>query len=323
MMAPMNLERRGKAWRARVYVNGVRDSATFPTKAQAVAWGQAREAELTGAKLPDKTVGDACKRYAKSVSPTHEGERWELLRLEAFQRDPLASVRLAAIAPADVAAWRDRRLQNVSGATVRREITLLQGVFGYARREWGWLRSDPLDGVKRPPNPSSRKRRVSQDEIDRITFALGYSGGPPANASQRVALAWLLAVETAMRSGEILGLRWEHVGAKSVHLPKTKNGDARDVPLTKRAREILALMPRGAETVFGLDGKIRDALFRKARARAGIPDLHFHDSRAEAIWRLSKKLDVLELARVIGHRDIKSLMIYYAADAEELADRLG
>src|SRR5690606_22484616 len=106
-------------------------------------------------------------------------------------------------------------------------------------------------------------------------------------------------------------------------LPKTKNVDQRDVPLTMRPREILTLLPRGDVPVFGVKSDVRDTLFRKARARAGIPDLHFHDSRSEAIWRLSKKLDVLDLARVIGHRDPRSLMIYYNADASELAARLG
>lgn len=319
----MNLERRGKSWRVRVYVNGVRDSATFPTKAEATAWGQMREAELTGKRLPDKTVGDACARYAEAVSPLHRGVKWERLRLEAMQRDPLARVRLAGITAADVSAWRDRRLESVSGATVRREFTLLQGVLGYARREWGWLRTDPLDGVKRPPNPPSRKRRVPQDEIDRMALALGYDGGPPVNASQRVALAWLFAVETAMRSGEILGLQWADVAADYVSLPKTKNGDQRDVPLSMRAREILTLLPKGGDTVFCLKADVRDTLFRKARDRAEIPNLHFHDSRAEAIWRLSKKLSVLDLARVIGHRDPRSLMIYYDADASQLAALLG
>lgn len=61
---------------------------------------------------------------------------------------------------------------------------------------------------------------------------------------------------------------------------------------------------------------------RRARDAAQIKNLHFHDSRAEAIWRLSKKLDVLELARVIGHRDINSLRLYYNTTADELADRL-
>ena len=126
-----------------------------------------------------------------------------------------------------------------------------------------------------------------------------------------------------MRSGEITGLTWDKVGAKSVHLPRTKNGDYREVPLSKRAREILEEMPRESGMVFNLSPELRDALFRKARDRAKIVDLHFHDTRAEAIWRLSKKLDVMELARMIGHRDLKSLMLYYNTSADELADRLG
>lgn len=317
-----SIRRRGASWRAELYRHGVRESATFPTRAQAVAWAQAREAELTGARLPEHTVREAMRRYAQEVAPKHRGERWEVLRLRAMETDPLADVRLPALSAVQLAAWRDRRLQSVAPATVRREMNLLQGVFKVARREWGWLRVDPLEDVDRPPNPPSRRRRISQDEIERIVLALGYDGGPPETVSDRVAMAFLFAIETAMRAGEILGLRWEHVGGKSVLLPRTKNGDQRRVPLSPYARELLALLPRGDGPCFGLEPSQRDALFRKARDRAGIRDLHFHDSRAEAIWRLSKVFDVMELARVIGHRDLKSLLYYYAADADELADRL-
>ncbi len=86
---------------------------------------------------------------------------------------------------------------------------------------------------------------------------------------------------------------------------------------------MLAELPADRPTVFDLNTGSRDALFRKAVKRAQIHDLHFHDSRGEAIFRLSKKLDVLELARMIGHRDIASLMFYYNTTAEELADKLG
>lgn len=213
-------------------------------------------------------------------------------------------------------------MTQVSGASVRREMNLLQSIFKACRKEWGWLNSDPIKDVDRPPNPASRKRRISQEEIDRVTLALGYDGGEPVTVSDRVALSFLFAIETAMRSGEILGLKWGDVSPKSVTLPKTKNGDVRKVPLTARAREILSLLPRGGDTVFDVEPASRDTLFRKARVRAGVVDLHYHDSRAEAIWRLSKKLDVMELARVIGHRDLRSLLIYYQADADELADRL-
>jgi integrase len=304
-------------------VSGQRESATFPTKQLAAAWAQQREAELIGVRLPENTVKDALRRYAAEVSPKHRGQRWEVLRLEAIERDKLAAVRLPALRPVHLAEWRERRLQDVSGASVRREMNLLQGVFKTCRKDWGWLATDPLKDVDRPPNPTSRKRRITTDEIERVTLALGYDGGVPQTITDRVALAFLFAIETAMRAGEILNLQWADVGDKSVLLPVTKNGDQRRVPLSPRAREILALLPHDAGSVFNLHPGTRDAIFRKAVIRAAIPNLHFHDSRAEAIWRLSKKLDVMELARVIGHRDLKSLLFYYETSADDLADRLG
>jgi integrase len=317
-----SIRRRGDTWRAELYKDGQRDSGTFPTKAKAIQWAHKREAELAGTRLPDHTVKDALRRYAADVAPTHRGMRWEQIKCKAFEHDLLAAVRLPALKAGDIAQWRDRRLESVSGASVRREMNLLQSMFKLCRKEWHWLDSDPMADVKRPSQPASRKRRIAQGEIDRMTLALGYTGGEPETISDRVALAFLFALETAMRSGEILGLQWADVSPLSVRLPVTKNGDTRHVPLSTRAREILALLPR-ADPVFGLESAQRDALFRKARKRAQIPNLHFHDARAEAIWRLSKKLDVMELARVIGHRDLKSLLIYFDASADELAAKLG
>jgi integrase len=66
-----------------------------------------------------------------------------------------------------------------------------------------------------------------------------------------------------------------------------------------------------------------DALFRKAKARALIKDLHFHDTRREALTRLAKKFDVMELARISGHRDLRILQnVYYAPTVEDLAKKL-
>lgn len=318
-----SFDKRGGRWRARVVADGRRESLTFRTKAEAVAWAHEREAGLAEPSLGEHTLKDALRRYAREVAPTHRGERWEVVRCGLLERFRLASIRLASMRSADLAEWRDARLQQVTPGSVRREMTLLNSVLEVARKEWGWLRTNPLGDVAKPKAPASRKRRVADDEIERVVLALGYDGGVPGTASHRVALAWMFAVETAMRSGEICAMRWADVRAKAVRLPLTKNGEARDVPLSPRAREILGLLPRDASTVFDLRPAIRDALFRKARDRAGVENLTFHDSRAEAIWRLSKKLDVMELARVIGHRDLRSLMIYYQTSADDLADRLG
>lgn len=318
-----SIRKRGPSWRAELYRDGVRESGTFPTKQQAAAWAHQREAELGGERLPEHTVKEALRRYGREESPKHRGQKWELARLGLLERDPLALVRLPSLRAAHVAEWRERRLQAVSGASVAREMTLLRSVFEIARKEWGWLRDNPARDVKKPASPPSRKRRIMQDEIDRIVLACGLTDLESETASQRTGLAFLFAIETAMRAGEITGLQWKDVRAKAVTLPQTKNGDSREVPLSPRARDIIAALPREEDQpVFRLDPAIRDALFRRARDAAKVGDLHFHDSRSEAIWRLSKKLDVMQLARVIGHRDLRSLMWYYNESADELADRL-
>lgn len=303
-------------------VNGQRESATFPTKREAAQWAIQREAELSGARLPDKSLGDALDRYGREVSPSHKGSRWELLRLAAMGKADMAKMPVASLSGVDISGWRDGRLKEVSPATVAREMTLLRSVLEACRLDWGWLRSNPMADVRRPRTPTSRKRRISQDEIDRVSLACGLDEDRADTALNRTGLAFLFALETAMRAGEILGMAWPDVAEKKVTLPRTKNGDVREVPLSARAREILALLPRTDGPVFGLHPGTRDALWRKAVVATKIPDLHFHDSRAEAIWRLSKKLDVRELARVIGHRDLNSLLLYYNVSADDLADRL-
>lgn len=161
----------------------------------------------------------------------------------------------------------------------------------YARTELEWIRADPMADIRRPGGHRARDRRVSDDELERMRLALGWVADvPPANASQRIAVMMLVAVETAMRSGDLCSLTWDQVQAKFVRLDKTKNGDAREVPLSRRARALLDLLPRDGATVFGVSDALRDALWRKARARAEIVGMTFHDLRHEAVTRLARKL---------------------------------
>ena len=315
-----SIQKHGKRWRVQVFVDGRRLSRVLPTRQEAAQWALQAEAELTGRALPTATLADALTRYAREVSPTHRGARWEAVRIAKLLRDPLAGRRLSSLSTAELAAWRDDQLARLAPSSVAREMTLLRSVLEAARRDWHWIRVNPLREVRWPKAPPSRKRRITPAEVDAVCAALGEAG-----QSGRVRLAFLFALETAMRSGEIVGLRWTDVDldARTARLPRTKNGDAREVPLSTRAVEIIRSLPVGNGPVFGVSGPVRDALWRRAVRAAGIEDLHFHDSRAEAIWRLSKKLDVLQLARVIGHRDPRSLMLYYRETAAELAQRLG
>ena len=321
------IERRGKKWRVAVCVKRVRRSASFHSKAAAAAWALEQETQLAAGNEapPGATVRNLLGRYAVEVAPKKRGARWESLRLARIGEGKLGKVRLAELRAADIATWRDGRLREVSPATVRREWNLLHHAFAIARTEWHWLGADPMTGVERPEPPQGRERRVTEAEVAALCAALGYAPErPPETASARVAMAFMLAIETGMRAGELAGLTWGRLDLveRVAYLPLTKNGTARAVPLSTAAVRLFEQLPGREGPALCLSTSQIDALFRKGKKKAGLADLHFHDSRHEAVCRLSKKLDVLDLARVIGHRDLRMLMRYYHASAAELAGRL-
>lgn len=322
----------GLTWRAQIYVGGVRDSGTFPTKAKAQAWAAQRETELRVQKstgiLAGKTCRDAFERYDRDVSPEKRGHRWESLRLKALADATIGKVKfgdikLTDLTPDLIGQWRDDRLKTLRGSTVNRDLNLLSHVLSTARKEWGWIVHSPTKDVRRPKDPAPRDRRIRPGEIEQLCLALGLTDGEMVETKyQRVAVAWLFAIETAMRAGEICALMPGDVKGAVAHLPRTKNGTKRDVPLSTRALQLLKLLPEGDGPLFGLSADSLSTMFRKARERCLITDMTFHDSRHEAITRLSKKLDVLDLARMTGHRDLKMLLIYYNASAADIAPRL-
>jgi integrase len=329
MAAPKKVD--GK-WQHRVMVKGIRTSGTFDTKAAALAWEAEQRTAKSGRLATGKTCKDAFDRYEREVSGAKDGSRWESLRLRAFGKTALGQVSMSEVNASHIAAWRDARLkdgngrkvdeveQRISGSTVNREMNLLSNVFTIARKEWKWISESPTSDAKRPKESEPRFRRITPAEIDEMCVALGWCERPPVTKQQSVAAAFLFAIETAMRAGEIC---WLHAGAvtgRVVHLPPevTKNGTFRDVPLSPRALAILKLCPDG----FGITTATLDAMFRKYRNKTTITGLTFHDTRHEAITRLAKKLHVLDLARMTGHKDIKKLMIYYNEAAEDIADKL-
>lgn len=315
-------------WQAQVFKRGVRKAATRDTKAQAKEWAAQVESEIasgSGIDSPSsKTLREAFDRYALEVSPKRKGARWEITRLRLLSRYPLADIRFDEVNASHIADWRDQRLSEVAASSVNRELNIISAVFGIAQTEWLWCSRNPVKEIKRPTNPKPRDRRISESEIERICIALQFEWKPPEQKQQQVALIFLLAIETAMRLGEIISLDHSQVFIKQryVTLLDTKNGDKRDVPLSKRAIELLELIPKGKGALFSVTTASASQLFRKATKRAEIKNLRFHDSRHEALTRLARKLDVLDLAKMVGHRDPKSLMIYYNPTASEIASRL-
>lgn len=317
------IRRKGGGWQAIIRRKGFPSLyETFPLKKQAESWAAQRESEIVHGKLgilPQHTLGEALKEYREKKARN----RWETNRLLQLERDPIAKIGLSRLDSAALSGLRDRELaRGVQGTTVRRAVSLLASVFK-ACREWKWLAHNPFLDFERPPPKKGRRRGIRQHEIDAIVAALGFQEAPATTLAQQTAVEFLIALETAMRDGELLSQDWPQVGEKVVHLDKTKNGDERDVALSVRARQLYGYL-RGLDPVrvFTVEAATRDTLFREARKSAGLSGFTFHDSRGEAITRLSKKIDILELADMVGHRDLNSLRHYYRSSPAEIADKL-
>jgi integrase len=136
----------------------------------------------------------------------------------------------------------------------------------------------------------------------------------------------MFALESAMRRGEILGLRWERINLekRTAFIPLTKNGESRTVPLSLAAIDILRQLPRNFnEQVFPVNPTTLSAAIDRARIKAQPGDFHLHDLRHMAITRMAEKLpNLIELSAVSGHRSLTMLKRYYHPNPEQLAQKI-
>lgn len=326
-------------YRAEIERLGVRKSQVFGTKAAALAWAAVEEGKIISGKnekFPQKTLADTLVRYEREVSPKKRGERPEVLRLVAIQRDfpAMCGKLLHTVTPEDLSAWRDARLKLVSPSSVLRDIAILRNVWTVAINEWGWCSESPWKKVKLPAKGHARTRQTSWREVRMLVRHMGYvTGKAPETPQMQVAWIYMLAQHTAMRAGEVRSLSRSTVDLErrvaTLNSHKTVEREGiRFVPLTRKAVRLLrvldaAAQEAGRDAYFTISDKSLDVLFRRVRDRLLLDDLHFHDSRADALTRLARRVDVMTLARISGHRDLSQLLdAYYRESAAAIAARI-
>ena len=276
------------------------------------------------------TLSEALNKYRDEVSINKKSYVSECSRVKIFKQQDFANKSLIQVSSRDIAQFiKDRTKLGNTPSTIQKYVALLQHLFNIARKEWGMESlENPCFNVTKPKTNNARERRLEHGEEDLLLDAL--------KDSQNIYIEYLaiIAIETAMRKGEILNLKWRDINLqeRTVFLAITKNGSSRTVPLSSRAIKAF----KDIEDMNATDGYDTSAkscvfhttsnaillAFRRATKKANLENLHFHDLRHEATSRLSKTFNVLELARITGHKDTKMLMRYYHADAAEMATRL-
>lgn len=337
-------------WQARVIRKGYPTSSkTFRSKKDAEQWARSIENEMDKGIWRDRseaehtTLKDALNRYAQEIIPTKKSGDREMGYLRQWQSRPIAKRFMASIEGQDVAASvREMEAEGKGPNTIRLHLALLSHLFNVARKEWRMSSIDnPVELVRKPKLPQGRDRRLVDDEETRLLDACD------EGVTTWLRPAVIFGVETAMRAGEILetwrylkdaegnkvktkvsnGLQWSDIDLKkrTAHLPNTKNGEARTVPLSSRAVQVLQSLPRSMNDgrVFCTTYEGIHQAFARTCKRAGIEDLHFHDLRHEATSRLFEKgFNHMEVSAITGHKTLQMLKRYTHLRAEDLAKRL-
>jgi integrase len=334
-----SFQKRAGAWRALIRRKGYPPiSSTFDTKAEAEAWARKTESEIDRGQHVDHrpakaiTFADCLRRYAAEVSAQKKGEKQERSRIAFLLGLPLAKRAIGELRSEDFARYRNSRMKEVSPASVRLELALISHLFSTAIKEWGiGVTANPVKQIAKPKVQNARDRRLVGDEEARLFAAIdAICAAKHARAVIHPRL-WFrqlvtVALETAMRQGEILSATWDnlHGDARYLLLPDTKNGTSRSVPLSSTALCAIHSTPRqGADPrIFAVSQTMLKQHWLPALKAANIEDFHFHDLRHEATSRMARKLPMHDLMKVTGHKSSAMLARYYHPVPADLAAAL-
>jgi integrase len=322
-----SFRKRSNGWQARIRRKGYPNiTKTFSTRSDAIMWARKVESDIdkgafvSRVEVENTTLAELLIRYLNEITPHKKHFKVEACRIKAWLKNPLSQRYLSTLRTSDFALWRDDRVkEGKSSNTVKLELAIISHLYSIARAEWGFESlENPIRYLRIPKLPSGRTRRVSDSEIQLL---ISHS------CSKELPNILKLAVETGMRRGEIISIKWKAVDIlkRTIELKDTKNGESRIVPLSTEALNLLKSIPRRIDgKVFDITAHAITYAFIRACKRAGISDLHFHDLRHEAITRMFEKgLNVMEVGSVSGHKTLQMLKRYTHLRAEELALKLG
>ena len=305
----MYIRKYKKGFRCEVEKLGIRESRTFETKRLAQEWGKRRELEIDGTKKETHLFHDVCDRYLRDVSVKKDGLKWETLRIGAF-KEHFKNVPIDSLKQPQMAAWRDSRQLEVTGGTVRREKTLLNHIFTVARLEWHYVDYQPFLGVKMPKDNEARVQTWKWQQIKRVLRA------PATGKTKEVVDAFHIALRTAMRLQEVLAAPalFDKV-RQVVDLPPEldKMNRRRVIPIGRIGARLIQRAP------FIVDANEASTLFSDLLGCLGIEGMMFRDSRATALTLLARKVDVMRLQKISGHKDVRMLSRYYREAPESIS----
>ena len=309
-------------WKAIVRLKGFpKQTKTFPTKPNAMEWALAVEAGLRSVNTHDGDIpafSDVEVLYKADAKKRMKLPEKENLYFKLF-KNLFEKRNIFTLTPYDLECYIEDRLEHVTEDTIRKDILFISRYYNFIIRKLKVKVDNPVKFITIPSKGKARDRVASDEELRRL-----YD-----NISERMAIVFEFAVETAMRRNEIANLDWSwvHINRRCISLPEfiTKNGEARNVPLSTRAIQLLMQLGiRKFGSVFDVTvNGITSAMYRGC-IRAHIKGLRFHDLRHTAITRYARKgWTTVQLRVLSGHKTLSQLERYVNMGVDDVIGLMG
>jgi len=273
----------------------------------------------------NETLAEFFPRYLAFQKPRLTERSFERTSgiIEKHLQSVFGSTLIGSIRRVDIEQYVTRRAGEVSAACVVKEVNVLKHLLSLAV-EWDLIPFNPAAKVKAPRVPAGRVRYLQPGELRELLAAC------PDWLRPIVALAAF----TAMRRGEILGLRWLNVdlNGRRILLSQAKNGDGRVVYLNNLAVQVLRSKwiagAKLSDRIFPLADRVTLDDISKGFAavcrRIGLEDFRFHDLRhTAASWLRMQGADIHTVAQLLGHKDLRMATRYQHLSPEFLSDAVG
>ncbi len=317
-------------------------SKTFSTKREALDWEKKLLYEIdagivTKESLRRRKLSDAIQKYIDTVLPQKPKNARNVLQHLKWWEGTIGGLQLSEVTPAVLAECRDKLLIEPSSKgkarknnTVIRYLASISIVLEYCVKEWLWLPQNPARSIKKPRVGKGKTRFFDQEEIQRIRDLCGACDSP------HLLPIFILALHSGMRKGEVLSLRWENIDfrEREIHLPTSKNGEPRDIPMTEEVFKILSELAKAKQMDIGglvfpspsnpqkpIDIK---STWERVLKKAGIEDATFHTIRHTACSYLAQiGVPPILIARIVGHKDSRTTDRYTHAVKSHVREAIG
>ena len=308
----MRVYQRGQIWYVDYYYDGRRIRKKVGSEKDAENALAAIKADILRGEYRFKkdsriSFEDFAERYLEygkiNKKRSWQRDRWSIENLNSHFKGKLFS----KITPLQIEDYKRKRLEKVLPATLNRELACLRHMFNLAKK-WKVVYENPVNEVKFLQERKIEIRVLTREEAERLIDAV------PDYLKPII----VIALNTGMRRGEILNLRWNDIDFDKyyIFIKEAKSGVARKVPMNSLVAETLKDIKRESNFVF-YNPKKRDrrknvyTAFKSACRKIGIPDFRFHDLRhTAATLMVMGGVDLVTVKEILGHSRIEMTMRY-------------